>query len=558
MEKNWTWLKTQSEGQFLERKSCYERAGTRSRPRPIKEVVRDVAEALTAMANADGGTVALGIEDDGTVSGVPDKYHRDAIWRQLQDLVRPRLNFRFEEITLEGQRIWVFETDWSAEVHQLTDGRYLLRVGSQTLPFPARDIEAMKRSRLQRATEMQFLPDATLADLDTDLVQGLAHKSGLHLSPEELLVHYRLAEKINGQLRLTLAAVLLFAKDPTRWHPRSGIEFIRWEGTERRTGAELNVVKRIRMEAPLVRLVEEAYRTIQPFIPERQRLVDLFFEERWAYPTFAWQEAIINAVAHRDYRLQGLGIEVHLFDNRMEVWSPGELVEPVTLEKLRHGERVHASRNPRIVRVLTAFGYMRELGEGIPRMFEVMEQEGLRPPEFRLEGGRFVVTLWSTPIYRPETMRWLRRFEQQGLTRNQLRLLAYAREHGGRFTSRAYQKLVGVDIYTASRDIKDLMRRGIVRLTRPRGRIYEIIEEPEKVVEKPPEFAAIEPILREKGFVKNEDIRKALGISRIQAFRLLQRLTEQGFLRKAGKGRGAHYVPDERMLQRQTEMHRSQ
>jgi ATP-dependent DNA helicase RecG len=391
---------------------------------------------------------------------------------------------------------------------------------------------------------MQFLPDATLADLDLALVEELAHKSGMLLPPEDLLVRYQLAERTNGQLRLTLAAVLLFAQDPTRWHPRCGIEFIRWEGTERRTGAELNIVKRIRMEASLVRLLEESYQTIQQHIPERQRLVDLFFEERFEYPPFAWQEAIVNAVAHRDYRLHGIGIEVHLFDDRMEIWSPGELVEPVTLERLNRRERVHVSRNPRIVRVLVAFGYMRELGEGIPRMFEVMEREGLRSPEFRLEGGRFVVTLWNTPIYRPETMRWLRRFEQQGLTRNQLRLLAYAREHGGRFTSRAYQKLVDVDLYTASRDIKDLIRKGIVRLTKPKGRVYEVITEPEKIVaEKPPEFISIEPILQEKGFVKNEDIQKVFGVPRTRALRLLQYLTRRGFLMKEGKGRGARYVP---------------
>jgi ATP-dependent DNA helicase RecG len=540
---DWSWVKEQPEGQFLERKSAYDQTGGALHPRPVKEVVRDIAEALVAMANADGGTVVLGIEDDGTVSGVPERYDPEKVRAQIHDLTRPRLNFRLSEVLLEGKPTWVFETDWSAEVHQLTDGRYLLRIGSQTQPFPAADIEAMKRSRLQRATEMQFPPDASLEDLDLNLLEELGRRSGMSLSPEEILIHYRLAERANGHLRLTLAAVLLFGKDLTRWHPRCGIEFVRWQGKERKTGAELNITKRLRMEAPLVRLVEEAFRTIQTYIPERQYLVDLFFEERFAYPTFAWQEAIVNAVAHRDYRLQGLGIEVHLFDDRMEIWSPGELVEPVTLDRLRRRERVHTSRNPRIVRVLTAFGYMRELGEGIPRMFEVMEREGLRPPEFRLEGGRFVVTLHSTPIYRPETMRWLRRFEEQGLTRHQTRLLAYAYEHGGRFTSRAYQKLVGVDIYTASRDIKDLIRRGIVRLTRPRGRVYELVPEPEKAPrEKPPELLALEPILREKGYVKNEDIQRVFAVSRMQALRLLNRLTDQGFLRKEGKGRGARYV----------------
>lgn len=396
---------------------------------------------------------------------------------------------------------------------------------------------------------MQFFPDATLEDLDLALVEELAKRARLALTPEETLLHYRLAERVNGQLRLTLAAVLLFAKDPTRWHPRCGIEFIRWRGTERRTGTELNIIKRIRMEAPLVRLIEEAYRTIQQHIPERQGLVDLFFEERWEYPTFAWQEAIVNAVAHRDYRLQGIGIEVHLFDDRMEVWSPGELVEPVTLERLRNRERIHASRNPRIVRVLTEFGYMQELGEGIPRMFEVMEEQGLHPPEFQMEGGRFVVTLRNTPVYRSETMRWLRQFEGKGLSRNQIRLLAYAHEHGDRFTSRAYQKLAGVDIYTASRDIKDLIRKGIVRLTKPKGRVYEVVTKPEKAAtEIPPEFTALQPILEQKGFVKNSDIQRVLGVSPVQARLIARRLVWGGWLEPLGEKRGRRYVVGKQVI----------
>ena len=547
---NWEWVQNREEGQFLERKSCYDRSSGESRPRPVKEVLQDVAAALVAMANADGGTVVVGIEDDGTVTGIPARYEFHQVQKQLNDYIRPALKFRAQEISLQRQRVWLFETDWSPEVHQLTDGRYLFRSGSHNLPFPAADIEAIKASRRQRTTEMQYVMDASLEDLDIDLVRALAEQAELHLSPEETLLHYRLAEEVNGQLRLTLAAVLLFAKDPTRWHPRCGIEFIRWRGVERRTGREFNVTKRIRIEAPLVKLIPQAYEKIEPFIPERQALVDLLFEERLEYPTFAWQEAIVNAVAHRDYRLHGIAIEVHLFDDRMEFWSPGELVEPVTLEKLRNRERVHASRNPRIVRILTEFGYMRELGEGIPRMFEVVEQEGLHPPEFRLEGGRFVVTLRNTLVYRPEIMRWLRQFEGKGLSRNQTRLLAYAHEHGDQFTSRAYQKLVGVDPYTASRDIQDLIRKGIVRRTQPHGRVYEIIAKPEMVVlEKPPEFLAIEPILQRKGFVKNEDIRKALGVSTWQANWLVRKLTIQGWLEPEGAKRGRRYKPGRRIIE---------
>jgi len=542
MSERWDWIREQEEGQFLERKACYDRSRGTPAARPVKEVLEDIAEALLAMANADGGVVVVGLEDDGIPTGVPSRYDFHKARIQLNSYIRPNLAFQSKEIGLKGKRVWVFETDWSAQVHQLTDGRYLLRTGSQNLPFPAGDIEAMKASRRQRATEMQIQPAATLSDLDLILVEALTGRAKLNMSSEELLLHYRLAERVHGRLRLTLAALLLFGKAPTAWHPRCGIDFIRWRGTERKTGADLNITKRIRLEDPLVRLVERAHQEIQQHIPERQGLVDLLFEERFEYPSFAWQEAIVNAVAHRDYRLTGISIEVHLFDDRMEIYSPGELVEPVTLERLRRRERVHASRNPRIVRVLTEFGYMRELGEGIPRMFEVMEQGGLHPPELHLEGGQFVVALCSEPVYKPQTTRWLEQFAGSGLNRDQMRLLAYAHEHGDRFTSRDYQKLVGVDIYTAARDIKDLIRRGIARLTKPKGRVYQVRTSPGPLpAEKPPELTALEPILHEKGFVKNEDIRSALGVTPRQANRVATRLVELGWLTVEGEKRGRAY-----------------
>jgi ATP-dependent DNA helicase RecG len=234
-----------------------------------------------------------------------------------------------------------------------------------------------KTARRRRVTETRFIPEASLADLDLTLLNRLAERQGIAASPEEILTRYRLAEGRNGKTVFTLAALLLFGKDPGRWHPRCGIDFVKYEGAQRRVGAELNIIKRERLEAPLVLLIEKAYETIKPHLRERQRLVDLFFEEKLEYPTFAWQEAIVNAVAHRDYRYEGLGIEIWMFEDRLEIRSPGELVEPVTLDRLLKRERIHASRNPRIVRVLTDFGYMRDQGEGIPRIFQAMEREGL-------------------------------------------------------------------------------------------------------------------------------------------------------------------------------------
>ncbi len=548
----WHWLITQPEGQFFERKSCYDRAADRPKRREARAAARDVAETLASMANADGGTVAVGLEDDGTPTGVDYPLDRLRVIREaLATLVRPPLKARVQEVILDDQKILVFEVDWSPEVHQLMDGRYLLRLGESNFPFPAEQIEALKAGKRRRLAEIHPLPKASIQDLDPTLLAELRGKVRLSLGDEELLLQYRLAESRNGQLVPTLAALLLFGKDPGCWHPRCGVDFVKFEGTERRVGAELNVVKRERLEAPLVRLIEKTFQVVQPHIREQQRLVDLFFEERFEYPTFAWQEAIVNAIAHRDYGLEGVGIEVWMFDDRLEVRSPGELVEPVTLERLRQREHIHASRNPRIVRVLTDLGYMRELGEGIPRMFEVMEREGLRPPEFRLEGGAlFTVVLRNARIYNSETLKWLGQFEGMGLNSRQKRLLAYARAHGGTFASRAYQRLVGADIYTASIDIKDLMRKGIARLTKKGGRVYQIVSPGERAVtvhalpaDLQQMWETLETRLSSQGFLQNQDVRQILGLSRKQARDLFKRLVTHGLLELEGRGRGARYVP---------------
>jgi ATP-dependent DNA helicase RecG len=449
-------------------------------------------------------------------------------------------------VLIEEKNVLLFETDWSAEAHQLADGRYVLRVDDKNIPFAAGDIESLKEGKRRRVTEIRFIPDGKISDLDLTLVSRLAEGQGVQETPEETLIRYRLAEGRNGRTVLTLAALLLFGKNPGRWHPHCDIDVVKYEGTSRKKGATLNVVKRERLEAPLVLLIENAYRALKPHIRERQRLVDLFFEEKMEYPSFAWQEAIVNAVAHRDYGLEGLGIEIWLFDDRMEIRSPGCLVEPVTLDRLLKRERIHSSRNPRIVRVLTDFGYMREQGEGIPRMFEVMEREGLNPPEILLDAGAiFTVILKNSIIYNTETLRWLNGLSAYGLNTSQKRILAFAKERRGAFTSREFQELIGVDIYTASREIKDLIRKRLVLLPRKGGRTYEIQSEPstdQRVIE-PPEFITLKPVLKKKGYVRNEDIRNAFGISDSRAKRIARRLVLEGWLNPEGKNRARKYLP---------------
>jgi len=231
-----------------------------------------------------------------------------------------------------------------------------------------------------------------------------------------------------------------------------------------------------------------------------------------------------------------------MFDDHLEIRSPGLPPKPVTLERLRNRERVHASRNPLIVRVLSDLGYMREVGEGIPRMFEEMERNGLYPPELTIEAeALFTVRLRNQPVYSPEDVAWLDRYADRALTPNAKRILLYARAHGLSFTSRDYQEVCGVDLYTASREIRELVWKGVVRLPQKGGRVYQVVE-PGKGAEAPAEVKALEPKLRQEGFVTSADIQRLLGISRFAATRMARRLVELGWLRREGTRRGTKYL----------------
>lgn len=553
----WTFAE---EGQFFERKSALDRTSGRAKQRKAADIARAIAEALCAMANADGGELVVGMENDGTVTGVP---HAEDKVRLLlgvpkdRNYVSPPLPCQSRKVAAgDGLMLLHFEVDWSPNVHLLADSRCLLRVRDRNEPFDKDKVKALKESKTQGLFERTFPASARMEDLDEALLTAFAGKVSPESAAREVLCRLRLIEGRNGHAVPTLAALLLFGRDPSRWHDRCGIDFVRWEGKERKSGADLNIAKRFRVEAPLALLLDKAFESIKPFIRERQQLHDLFFIEKLEYPTFAWQEAIVNAVAHRDYSIRGLGIEVWMFDDRMEIRSPGLPPAPVTLDALAKCRHMHCSRNPLMVRTLTELGYMRELGEGVPRMFDEMERAGCYPPRFDAIGGAIVqVTLRNEPIYDRATLDWLKQFAEVELSGDQQRMLAYAHAHGDRFTSREYQKVVETDIYGASNAIKDMIRKGIAGSTGKRSRIYEIRPMMKTHGDMPGDLKLLLRQLQRNGRLTNDDLRSLLGLSRYAAWRNLSSWTTSGWIKAAGSptGRGRYYIPGPRlMLQSQT------
>lgn len=467
-------------GQFLEFISMYKGSREKGRRRKsVRTVAQEVAESLSAFANSDGGTLLAGVEEGGGVLGLDYSEEQvQLIADAPRNLMKPALSPKTERMEYEGEIVLKFEVQPSPIPHQLADGRYLLRSGHQNLPFPPEQIAELKQAKAKTLYERQFVSGASPKDLDAGLLKEFKRKLGFSGDPVKVLSErYRLVDFSGTEPRVTISALLLFAKEPLAYHPRCGVDFFKYAGKERRYGKKPNLVKKVSIEAPIFRLIDEASRVMKEHIKERTIPHDLFYVEKLEYPTLAWQEALANAVAHRDYSLTGSAIEVSMFDDRVEVRSPGRLPGPVSLEQLYRHERVHFSRNPLMIRVLTDLGFVRELGEGIPRIFNEMENNYLQPPELTEEGFSFCVVLRNTPLYDEETQKWVQAFSMYPLNWRQRRALAYAKHHGMGFTSKAYQTIAGVDRDTAYKEIKAMVKLGLLRPSREKyGRRYRVVQ----------------------------------------------------------------------------------
>lgn len=533
-----------SEGQSFERKSALDRSHVCPRPRPVEDVARDIVEALSSMANADGGVLVVGVEDDGMLSGVPhtgDELHLLEHAPADATYISPPLPARVVRQHTGAGVLLRFEVDVSSRVHRLADGRYLLRVRDSNMPWPMDQIAALKVAKAQGLVESTCPPGATFDDLDVALIRRISLRMRSEGDCAGLLAAYGLGQITCGGLVPNMAGLLLFAREPERWHPCCGLDIIRWEGVEREYGRAPDITERFQARGPLVSLIESVFEVVKPFIHERQDRHDRIFRERLEYPTFAWQQAIVNAVAHRDYSLFGSHVEVHLYDDRMDVRSPGLPLAPVTFEALNRAENRHLSRNPLIARVLTDFVYQRVLGEGVRRMFAEMAQEGLYPPRFQKVGGvTFVVTLWNQPVGDAVMLQWLAGDVDMELSDDQKRLLAWACMHENRFTRRQAQTLFKLDRQRASNAIQALLRKRIARRLRKGGRVYEVISRSRKT-DRPSGFQTLLPVLKRHGTIANRDIRELLGVDRHKAFRMAREWVERGLLTREGETRGVVY-----------------
>ena len=348
----------------------------------------DLSDTICAFANADGGTVAVGISDKHRrIEGVD--YHVEKLNEILRtpiDFCNPTVPVTTEMVECtnsDGKKdhVLLMHIEASPMLHTNQADEAFIRVGDKSKKLDFNDRMALMYAKGVRYFEDEPVADATIEDLDLEFVREYCKRIGYSKSPEEYLRENKKFVTVKeGKEQVSVAAILLFGKKPQTFFPRAFIRFIRYDGVEAKVGKDMNVVKDVIFEGRILEQVEKVVEFIKVQMKEKTYLGhDGIFVNEEEYSEFVRTEIVVNAATHRDYGIKGTDIQIKMFDDRLEVDSPGTFAGMVKKENIRY---THFSRNPKIAAFLKDYGYVKEYGEGVDRMCKELESAGLPDPTF--------------------------------------------------------------------------------------------------------------------------------------------------------------------------------
>jgi predicted HTH transcriptional regulator len=393
------------EGQWYERKASSE---------PEK-----IAEAISAFANSnpDGGLLVLGLENNGQIRGL-DYLGQDKI-SQLQKsctLVTQQTDQKLVSAqSIDGRQVtllFIYTPFSPNRVIETSKGKAFKRVGDSTIELKNEERRELEYTKGQIQLEDEVACSVNFNDIDADVfkefVNMVKERDALpdSVSDESILCNRSLAILKQGAVQLTNAGVLLFHKDPRRYVAGAYIRFLRYAGKEIRTGHEQNLVKDEVFWGPIPRIVLRVREYLKSQLKEFNYLgTDGRFVTEPEYPEEAWDEAVVNALVHRSYSYRSACITIRLFDNRLEVISPGDYPKGIRPEDFRTNPMSNP-RNPHIMDAMRGLRFVKMISEGTKRMIRAMEDMSLPPPEFSPAGGSHVTVTLHNDIERRTAERW--------------------------------------------------------------------------------------------------------------------------------------------------------
>jgi len=429
-------------------------------------------ETLCAFLNHKGGTIFFGITDRGKIVGqeVSDstlKKISNAVMTQIEPKIFPNI---FKQ-TIDDRTVLVMEIPEGLNKPYFAYGKAFKRIGTTNHRLSRNELELLflQHDQEKFRWDKRICDVVNLNHISVDKVKRFIRAANevRNLIMDEHLLLSELLEKlelIDDQQQVTNACIALFAENPHRFYDTIEIRCAHFKGLDKNMFLDNKV-----FTGDLFQLLESAESFILSKISLRGEITEDSLERKeiLEYPKRALREAIVNAVAHRDYTDFRACVQISIFDDRIEIWNPGSLPVGWTVDDLK---KPHTSKpqNPLIANILFLRGLIERWGRGTQNMVEECLRAGLPEPVFKQHSGGFEVT-----FRKYMSQEKLGEFD---LNERQKVLIEYLKQNK-QITTKDYLKIFpSITERTAQRDIVELIKKGLLRKLNKRKKniIYEI------------------------------------------------------------------------------------
>lgn len=363
-----------------------------------------LAKEMAAFANTEGGDIFIGVSDDGSISGVTRADIEEWVFNVARNNVKPALLPLFESAVVENKRVAriVVKKDLAGPFSAA--GKYYIRAGSTS-----RECTKEELARLFQRSQLVYFEETPLYlanenHLDRAKIQEYFKKVYDYDLADEDLPAYKTLLQNSGLLTsegfATVVGLIMFGKRDSglvppvqytqKFLPQAGAVYAHYAGIELTD----ELLDSVHFEGTAPELVEKITEKVLLRLAKPSIINGLKREEKIVLPRKVLREALVNAVTHRNYSMQGK-IRVFQFDDRLEVHSPGSLPNSVTVEKMKVSYSI--PRNPLMVKFMENLRYLDGLGRGVPMILREMKALGARPPEIFADEAQVRVTLYFAP-----------------------------------------------------------------------------------------------------------------------------------------------------------------
>ena len=520
----------------------------------MKKRINLAVDELIAFANNKGGTLYFGVEDNGEVTGCDGNYDLQNIIESIYEKTRPSIFVDPEEIEYNDKKVIALTVASDGITHATTDGRCLKRLGKNSKPFYP-DEMSNRYSEIQSSDfSGRILSDSTEDDINKLEVYKLKEKLKAR-NPESTLADMddiaflrdlALVKSDSGNIKLTVAGLLFVGKEQAinRLLPQAEVIYLHY--------SESNLEEydaRLDMKAPIISVIDRLSEKIQDSNRIVNVQVGLFRLEIVDFPEKVFQEALLNALSHRDYQSQG-AVYVKHYPDKIVIENPGAFLDGITENNIITHPSV--PRNKLIAETLQHLKYVQRTGQGVDIIFREMISSGKPFPEYKSYNDAVSLTIYSA-IDDIDFVKFVAN-EENGLSRSfslsELMILRYLKDNR-KITMSEAESLIQEARDQAQNACNNLKRYGLIELSGNEymltAKIYDELKNSvdytkDKAIQYIKAREMILEYIRDRGFINNELVRELCGFSQKQARIILQRMRKENLIELSEKGRYAKYI----------------